>query len=54
MYSKNIVNFQESTTILNACKKSLETYWRHIIYSDWYSLLDKAISLIYQYTWERL
>ena len=30
MYRKNIVNFQESTTILNACtKKSLETYWRH-------------------------
>ena len=28
MYSNNIVNFQESTTILNACtKKSLETYW---------------------------
>ena len=30
MYSNNILNFQESTTILNACtKKSLETYWRH-------------------------
>ena len=29
IYSNNIVNFQESTTILNACtKKSLETYWR--------------------------
>ena len=27
MYSNNILNFQESTTILNACtKKSLETY----------------------------
>ena len=26
MYSNNIVNFHESTTILNACKKSLETY----------------------------
>ena len=27
MYSNNIVNFQESTTILNACaKKDLETY----------------------------
>ena len=25
----NIVNFQESTTILNASTKSLETYWRH-------------------------
>ena len=30
MYNNNIVNFQESMTILNACtKKSLETYWRH-------------------------
>ena len=26
MYNNNIVNFKESTTILNACKKSLETY----------------------------
>ena len=31
MYSNNIVNFQESTTILNACTKSLETYWRHLV-----------------------
>ena len=34
MYSNNIVNFQESTTTLNAYtkkkkKKSLETYWMH-------------------------
>ena len=30
MYSNNIMNFQESTTILNACtKKNLETYWMH-------------------------
>ena len=30
MYNNNILNFWESTTILNACpkKKSLETYWR--------------------------
>ena len=33
MYSNNIVNIQESTTILNACtKKSLETYWMHQVY----------------------
>ena len=33
MYSNNIVKFQESTTILNACtKKSLETYWRPHVY----------------------
>ena len=28
MYSNN---FQESTAILNACTKSLEPYWRHLI-----------------------
>ena len=32
MYSNNILNFQESTTILDACKKSLETYWIHHVY----------------------
>ena len=31
MYSNNILNSQESTTILNACTKSLETYWRHFV-----------------------
>ena len=32
MYSNNIVNFQESTTILNACKKkNLETYWKYYV-----------------------
>ena len=30
MHSNNILNFQESTRILNTCtKKSLETYWIH-------------------------
>ena len=29
MYSNNILNFEESMTILNACTKSLETYWIH-------------------------
>ena len=32
MYSNNILNFQESTAILNACIKSLETYWMHHVY----------------------
>ena len=33
MYNNNIVNSQESTTILNACtKKSLKTNWRHLVY----------------------
>ena len=27
MYRNNMLNFQESTTILNASTKSLETYW---------------------------
>ena len=34
MYSNNILNFQDSTTILNACTKSLETYWRHHAISE--------------------
>ena len=33
MYSNNILNFQVSMKILNACtKKSLETYWRPHVY----------------------
>ena len=33
MYSYKIRNFQESTTILNACtKKSLETYGMHLVF----------------------
>ena len=37
IYSNNIVNFQESMTILNACtkKKSLETYWMYINLQHW-------------------
>ena len=35
MYSNNIVNFQESTTISNAStKKSLGTYWMHHVNSS--------------------
>ena len=41
MYSNNVLNFRESTTILNACTKSLEAYWRHHVY-------------IYIYIWDRL
>ena len=29
MHNNNILNFQEFMTILNACTKSLETYWMH-------------------------
>ena len=45
MYSNNILNFQESTPILNACTKSLETYWMHYIYMHIY---------IYIYIWPKL
>ena len=38
MYSNNIVNLQESTTILNACTKSLETYWMHHVSYTGHSL----------------
>ena len=41
MYSNNILNFQESTTILNPCKKSLETYWMHRVYILLAIALDK-------------
>ena len=32
LYSNNIVNFQTSMTILNACTKNVETYWIHHIF----------------------
>ena len=36
MYSNNILNFQESTTILNACtKKNPETYWMHHVHNKY-------------------
>ena len=49
MYSNKIVNFQESTTILNACKKSLETYWRnHVcVWWRWGSLPCAEIKRVY-------
>ena len=49
MYSNNIPNFQDSTTILNACtKKNLEPYWLHhvltkFIYSSGQPLQDKLM-----------
>ena len=35
MYSNNILNFQESTTIQIPVQKSLETYWMHHV-SPWF------------------
>ena len=42
MYSNNILNFQESTTILNAYTKSLETYRMHLVFltCPWSFLLN--------------
>ena len=40
MYSNNILNFQESTTILDACTKSLETYWMlHVCMDGWMDIM---------------
>ena len=56
MYSNNALNFQESTTILNACTKSLETYWRpHVFDLSTFPLilimlLDSPKSTIPPYT----
>ena len=38
-YSNKILNFHLSTTILNACTKSLKTYWRHLVDSFLISIL---------------
>ena len=41
MYNNNIVNFQESSTILNDCTKNgLETYWRHLVHVGKICLTD--------------
>ena len=32
IYNNNILDFQKFPTILNACTKSLETYWRYLVY----------------------
>ena len=43
MSSNNILNFQESTTILNACtKKCLETYWIHHVYITNNSIIHQS------------
>ena len=41
MYSNKILNFCESTTILNVCTKKVETYWMHHIFSK---ILEKRFS----------
>ena len=50
MYSNNIVNFQESTTILNTrTKKSLETYWIDLVIS-YAKLISSSKIMFYKET----
>ena len=50
MNSNTMLNFQESTTILNACTKSLQTYWMHPIYIYIYISVCVCVSIyIYIY-----
>ena len=44
MYSNNMLNLQESTTVLNTCAKSLETYWRHHV--KWQIYISTNIVLV--------
>ena len=47
MYSNKTLNFQESTTILNTCTKSLETYWMHRVYWCSIILMQLMICLLF-------
>ena len=47
MYSNNILNSQESTTISNACTKSLETYWRYHVYIYVFLFFRKELNLLW-------
>ena len=52
MYSKNILNFQELTTILNACtKKSLDTYWRHLVNNTSSRVLVLLVESVIKNVW---
>ena len=59
MYINNILNFQESSPILNACaKKSLESYWMHHVYvlsmSICIYILLYLYMCIYMYIYEHI
>ena len=41
MYSNKILNVQESTTILNACIKNLETYWMHLVCANKWLIINR-------------
>ena len=47
MYSNNIVNFQESRTILNTCTKKV---WKLIEFTTWMCVCECAVSPINKYT----
>ena len=50
IYSNNMVNFQESTTIVNAhTKKRLETYRMDLVYIYIYKILETLYIYIYIY-----
>ena len=46
----NVVNLQESTTILNACTKSLETHWMHHVYIYIYIYISVATLAYFCYS----
>ena len=47
IYSNKILNFHESTTILNACTKSLETYWMHHVPSHTRWLCSRGNGIVW-------
>ena len=50
MYCNNILNFQESMTILNVCtKKGLETYWMHHVSCYTTQLSFCSIQLVHHF-----
>ena len=51
MYSNKMLNFQEFTTIINACKKSLETYWMTHIHLRYLSIYLSIYWCVCVYIW---
>ena len=49
MYSNNILNLQESTKILNALKKRMETYRIHLVHKDGFGIkLPMVVDMLYK------
>ena len=52
MYSYNIVNFQESTTILNPYEKRLETYRMHLVFTYFpMNIKSNSIMTFFTFYW---